>query len=60
MTVVRPPGEWVNVSGAAPPRTAPPLPPRHDPEDLLTVAGTHPATEFEPREVLARILDEQG
>ncbi|RZU50659.1 acetyl-CoA carboxylase carboxyltransferase component [Krasilnikovia cinnamomea] len=40
------------------PRTLPPLPPRHDPEDLLTMAAADPATAFEPREVLARILDD--
>jgi acyl-CoA carboxylase subunit beta len=40
------------------PRTRPPLPPRYDPEDLLTMAGADPAVLFEPREVLARILDD--
>jgi acetyl-CoA carboxylase carboxyltransferase component len=39
------------------PRTAPPPRPRHDPEDLLTVVGAEPGAAFEPREVLARILD---
>jgi acetyl-CoA carboxylase carboxyltransferase component len=36
------------------PRNWPPAEPRHDPEDLLTLAS---GTSFEPREVLARILD---
>jgi acetyl-CoA carboxylase carboxyltransferase component len=36
------------------PRTFPPPAPRHDPEDLLTMAS---ADTFDPREVLARILD---
>lgn len=40
------------------PRTVPPAPPRYDAEDLLTVAGGQPADAFEPREVLARILDD--
>jgi acetyl-CoA carboxylase carboxyltransferase component len=40
------------------PRTTPPPEPRHDPEDLLTVVGVDPGTAFEPREVLARILDD--
>jgi acetyl-CoA carboxylase carboxyltransferase component len=39
------------------PRTVPPTPPRYDPEDLLTIAGAEPDAPFEPREVLARILD---
>jgi acetyl-CoA carboxylase carboxyltransferase component len=39
------------------PRTAQPARPRHEPEDLLTIAGSYPATPFEPREVFARILD---
>jgi acetyl-CoA carboxylase carboxyltransferase component len=39
------------------PRTVPPPAPRHDPEDLLTLVG-RPGTAFEPREVLARILDD--
>ncbi|MEV6306262.1 carboxyl transferase domain-containing protein [Actinoplanes sp. NPDC051861] len=39
------------------PRTAYPLPPRYDAEDLLTLAAAEPAA-FEPREVLARILDD--
>ena len=39
------------------PRSVPPAPPRYDPEDLLTIAGAEPGTAFEPREVLARILD---
>jgi acetyl-CoA carboxylase carboxyltransferase component len=36
------------------PRTVPPLPPRYDAEDLLMMAA---ADSFDPREVLARILD---
>jgi acetyl-CoA carboxylase carboxyltransferase component len=40
-----------------PPRTRYPAPPRHDAEDLLTLATCDPAG-FEPREVLARILDD--
>jgi acetyl-CoA carboxylase carboxyltransferase component len=40
------------------PRTVPPLPPRFDAEDLLTMAATEPPALFEPREVLARILDD--
>jgi acyl-CoA carboxylase subunit beta len=37
------------------PRTTPPRPPRYDAEDLLTLAGRGA---FDPREVLARILDD--
>jgi acyl-CoA carboxylase subunit beta len=37
------------------PRTWPPAPPRYDAEALLTMAG---GTGFEPREILARILDD--
>jgi acetyl-CoA carboxylase carboxyltransferase component len=37
------------------PRSWPPEPPRYDAEDLLTIGGGAP---FEPREVLARILDD--
>jgi acetyl-CoA carboxylase carboxyltransferase component len=40
------------------PRTAPAPAPRHDPEDLLTVVTGKPDASFEPREVLARILDD--
>ena len=40
------------------PRTSPPPPPRYDAEDLLTMAATTPGAAFEPREVLARILDD--
>jgi acyl-CoA carboxylase subunit beta len=40
------------------PRTFPPPPPRYDTEDLLTMAATGPGIAFEPREVLARILDD--
>jgi acetyl-CoA carboxylase carboxyltransferase component len=39
------------------PRCFPPPVPRYDQEDLLTLAAADPATIFEPREVLARILD---
>jgi acyl-CoA carboxylase subunit beta len=40
-----------------PPRSVPPAPPRYDTDDLLTLAGADPDTPFDPREVLARILD---
>lgn len=40
-----------------PPRTRNPVPPRHNCEDLLTLAAAEPSG-FEPREVLARILDD--
>ncbi len=40
------------------PRTTPPPAPRYDPEDLLTVVSPDPGAAFEPREVLARILDD--
>jgi acetyl-CoA carboxylase carboxyltransferase component len=39
------------------PRSSQPAVPRHDPEGLLTVVGEGDAA-FEPREVLARILDD--
>ncbi|GAA0811743.1 acetyl-CoA carboxylase carboxyltransferase subunit [Spirilliplanes yamanashiensis] len=39
------------------PRSAEPVPPRHEMEDLLTIAGSFPAGPFEAREVLARVLD---
>ena len=39
------------------PRVPAAAPPRYDAEDLLTMAGADPATVFDPREVLARILD---
>ncbi len=39
------------------PHTAEPACPRHELEDLLTIAGTGPDAGFEPREVLARVLD---
>lgn len=39
------------------PRTAVPGRPRHESEDLLTIAGSFPAAAFQPREVLGRILD---
>ncbi|MEJ3742204.1 carboxyl transferase domain-containing protein [Actinomycetes bacterium KLBMP 9797] len=34
-----------------------PAPPKHDPEDLLAVASADLAVPFDPREVLARVLD---
>jgi acetyl-CoA carboxylase carboxyltransferase component len=40
-----------------PPRTALPAAPKHDPDDLLAVAGADLKVPFDPREVLARILD---
>jgi acetyl-CoA carboxylase carboxyltransferase component len=40
------------------PRTTRPQPPRFDAEDLLTMAAAEPPAVFEPREVLARILDD--
>jgi acyl-CoA carboxylase subunit beta len=40
------------------PRTAPPARPKYAPDDLLTMADVDPATLFDPREVLARILDD--
>ncbi|MDT4991807.1 MAG: acyl-CoA carboxylase subunit beta [Actinoplanes sp.] len=40
------------------PRTTVPPEPRYDCEDLLTLAAADPAVIFEPREVLARILDD--
>ena len=40
------------------PRTSRPQPPRFAAEDLLAMASPSPATAFEPREVLARILDD--
>lgn len=40
-----------------PPRTILPAEPRHDPEDLLGVASSDPREPFDPREVLARVLD---
>jgi acetyl-CoA carboxylase carboxyltransferase component len=39
------------------PRSVPPPVPRHDPDGLLTVVGETDAA-FEPREVLARVLDD--
>jgi acetyl-CoA carboxylase carboxyltransferase component len=39
------------------PRIAEPAEPRHDPEDLLGVASSDPRVPFDPREVLARVLD---
>ena len=40
-----------------PPRHFPPIEPKYDAEDLLALAGTDPAALFDPREVLARLLD---
>jgi acetyl-CoA carboxylase carboxyltransferase component len=40
------------------PRTFPPVRPKYAPDDLLTMADVDPATLFDPREVLARILDD--
>jgi acetyl-CoA carboxylase carboxyltransferase component len=40
-----------------PPRTALPDPPRYDAEELLAVASADLRVPFDPREVLARILD---
>lgn len=40
-----------------PPRTAVPQPPKYDPEELLGIASADLKVPFDPREVLARILD---
>jgi acetyl-CoA carboxylase carboxyltransferase component len=40
------------------PRSSPPPPPKYASDDLLTMADVDPATLFDPREVLARILDD--
>ncbi|WP_407676301.1 acyl-CoA carboxylase subunit beta [Plantactinospora alkalitolerans] len=40
-----------------PPRTALPTAPKYDPEELLGIPGTDLRVPFDPREVLARILD---
>ena len=40
------------------PRAFPPAAPRYDPDELLTTAAADTATLFDPREVLARILDD--
>ena len=40
-----------------PPRHFPPVEPKYDAEDLLALAGAEPADLFDPREVLARLLD---
>ncbi|WP_425435341.1 acyl-CoA carboxylase subunit beta [Micromonospora pattaloongensis] len=40
-----------------PPRTTLPAPPKYDPEELLAVASADLRVPFDPREVLARILD---
>jgi acetyl-CoA carboxylase carboxyltransferase component len=39
------------------PRSGPPAEPRYAGNDLLAIAGAGPGTLFDPREVLARILD---
>jgi acetyl-CoA carboxylase carboxyltransferase component len=39
------------------PRSARPAPPRHDAEDLLAIASADLRVPFDPREVLARVLD---
>jgi acetyl-CoA carboxylase carboxyltransferase component len=39
------------------PRTVPPPAPKYDADQLLTMAAGDPATLFDPREVLARVLD---
>ncbi len=39
------------------PRTLRPEPPRHDPEDLLAVISADLRVPYDPREVLARVLD---
>jgi acetyl-CoA carboxylase carboxyltransferase component len=41
-----------------PPPTAVPREPRYDPEDLLGIVPADPKVPFDPREVLARILDD--
>ncbi|XTZ13777.1 acyl-CoA carboxylase subunit beta [Micromonospora echinospora] len=41
-----------------PPRTPDPAPPRYDPEDLLGIASADLKVPFDPREVLARVLDD--
>ncbi|SCE82774.1 Acetyl-CoA carboxylase, carboxyltransferase component [Micromonospora haikouensis] len=40
-----------------PPRTAFPAPPKYDPEELLGVVSADLKVPFDPREVLARVLD---
>ncbi|MFI6078272.1 carboxyl transferase domain-containing protein [Actinoplanes sp. NPDC051343] len=40
------------------PRNFPPPRPKYAPDDLLTMADVDPGTLFDPREVLARILDD--
>lgn len=40
------------------PRNYPPARPKYAPDDLLTMADVDPATLFDPREVLARVLDD--
>jgi acyl-CoA carboxylase subunit beta len=39
------------------PRTFPPEEPLHDPEDLVALVSADPKVPFDPREVLARVLD---
>jgi acetyl-CoA carboxylase carboxyltransferase component len=49
--------------GAAPISSPPPAlaePPKFDPEDLLGVVPADPGAAFDPREVLARVLDGSG
>ncbi|MFE0590961.1 acyl-CoA carboxylase subunit beta [Micromonospora echinospora] len=41
-----------------PPRTPDPAPPRYDPEELLGIASADLKVPFDPREVLARVLDD--
>jgi acetyl-CoA carboxylase carboxyltransferase component len=41
-----------------PPPSEDPAEPRHDPEELLALASADPKVPFDPREVLARVLDD--
>ena len=43
-----------------PPRNPHPLPPRYDPEELLGIASADLKVPFDPREVLARVLDDSA
>jgi acetyl-CoA carboxylase carboxyltransferase component len=45
---------WRKASGA---RNSLPAPPKHDPEDLIAIASADLKVPFDPREVLARVLD---
>jgi acetyl-CoA carboxylase carboxyltransferase component len=45
---------WRKASGA---RGSLPAPPKHDPEDLIAIASADLKVPFDPREVLARVLD---